>query len=525
MDLSLPPIVRRYFFFTAALSLPLSTLAPPTARALPGDEAPPSFRPGVFDRVEEFRLDNGMLFLLLPRRDTPTVSGHLMVRAGNVDNPVGQTGLAHMFEHMAFKGTDRIGTTDWSAEKEIQDSVSTMTSALARETGRRERGDGQRVEELQGELDRLLERQSEYIVPVEFPRLYDGYTVNFNAWTSPDFTTYWTELPANNLEVWMLMESERLQNPVFREFPQERQVVMEERRQHTEESPVRAAWELAYSLAFTAHPYRFPTIGYMSDLETLTLEQADRFFETYYVPASCVAALVGNFDSGQAKQMILDYFGDIPAGPPPPEITTVEPSPRGMRRAELRQGSQRRVFLCFPGFGPSDPKRIVAGLLSSVLGRDETSRLNRRLDVEEHAAGRINVSSTGGYLRYPGVFEIEVETLEGFTNERVEELVWEELERVVSAPVSEEKLDEIRRSYRNSYLRSLETNSGLAEELAGHQQIHGDWRVTYRRFEDYARVTPEDVTDLARELFRRDLATVVYLEPEEAEDEGNGGES
>ena len=114
---------------------------------------------------------------------------------------------------------------------------------------------------------------------------------------------------------------------------------------------MRAAWELAYSLAFTAHPYRFPTIGYMSDLETLTLEQAERFYDTYYTPASCVAALVGNLDPEEAKRMIRDYFGDIPAGPPPPEVATVEPSPRGMRRAVLRQGSQRRVFFCFPGFG------------------------------------------------------------------------------------------------------------------------------------------------------------------------------
>jgi predicted Zn-dependent peptidase len=515
---------------TTALLILLSALLPargalggsdPAAatEASPADPAA-SYRPAIFERVEEYRLDNGMLFLLLPRPDTPTVSGWILVRVGNVDNPSGRTGLAHMFEHMAFKGTDRIGTIDWESERAILDTLRTVDAQLAREIGLRAHADPSRLETLQAELHRLSALEGQYVIPMEFPRIYDGYTIDFNAWTSVDYTTYFAVLPANHLEVWMLMESERLQHPVFREFPSERSVVMEERREHTEEDPVRSAWELVYSLAFLAHPYRFPTIGYMSDIETLTQEDAEEFYRTYYVPQNCVAALVGNFDVEDAKRMIRDYFGDIPAGPPPPAVTTVEPEPRGVRRAVLRKGTQRRFFLCFPGFDPEDPRWFPAALLAAALERDDTSRLRRRLDIEEHAVGEISVSSSGGFLRYPGVFEIEVEVLEGFTNERIEEIVWEELERIVTEPVTDERLSQIRRSWWNAYLRSIETNRGIAGTLAQQQIVHGDWRRTFSRFEEYARVTADDVTALAWDIFRKERATIVYLEPEE-----EGGES
>jgi predicted Zn-dependent peptidase len=494
----------------AGAVLTFAVLRGAPAAAAPAKEfsAPP-----LFERVQELRLDNGMLFLLLPRPDTPTVAGCIMVRVGNVDNPVGQTGLAHMFEHMAFKGTDRIGTSDWEAERAVLDSVASVDSALAAEIGLRGRGDPRRVGELRARLDGLLERQAVHVVSEEFPQLYDGYTIDFNAWTSPDFTAYVTTLPANHLEVWMLMESERLQRPVFREFPQERNVVMEERRQQIDDDPVTSAWELLYSLAFTAHPYRLPTIGYMSDLETLTQRGAERFFETCYAPGNCVAALVGGFDPDVATRMIRDYFGDIPARALPPEVSTLDPEPEGERRATLRRGSQRMLLMGFPGLDPDDPRLATAAVLANALGRDATSRLNRRLDIEEHAARRVHVGPTGGFLRYRGVFEIQVDLLEGFGNAQVEELVWQELDRIAAEPPSAEKVAEIVRSLRNAYYRSIETNQQLANELAEEQIAHGDWRHSYRWHEELARVTPDGVAVLAQELFRRDRASVVHLEP------------
>ncbi|MFH1864598.1 MAG: insulinase family protein, partial [Candidatus Eisenbacteria bacterium] len=245
--------------------------------------AAPAQSPAVFENVRELRLDNGMLFLLLPRHEVPTISGRILVRAGNVDNQVGQTGLAHMFEHMAFKGTDRIGTREWEAEQAVQDSVEAVGLELSREISELAFADSARIEVLRRELDRLTEAQIALTVPDEFPLILDSHAFDFNASTSEDFTRYYMEIPANRLELWMLMESERFQHPSFREFYRELEIVKEERRERVEDNSEGMAWELLQSLAFTAHPYRFPTIGYMSDLEALTHVQAREFRRKQYV--------------------------------------------------------------------------------------------------------------------------------------------------------------------------------------------------------------------------------------------------
>jgi predicted Zn-dependent peptidase len=474
-------------------------------------------KPGLFDAVETVTLENGMLFLLLPRHNVPSISALILIEAGNVDNEVGQTGLAHMFEHMAFKGTDRIGTRDHGAELAVQKEVEAAGLKLTAEVAKGHLADAATIDGLRTELQNLTEQQIALTVPSEFSRLLETYTFDFNASTSPDFTDYNMELPANHLEVWMLMESERFQYPSFREFYREIEIVKEERREQVEDDPAGLARELLLSLAFTTHPYRFPTIGYMSDLEALNHEQAAAFWKTYYVPANALGVLVGDFDPASAKRMLRDYFGDIPAAQPPPPITTREPPQQDLRRATLRKGTERSLLIAFPGFHPKSREASVARLLASALSKDKTSRLDRRLDIEEHAVQRVWASVNWGYLRYPGLFVIGARPLEGFGNEDIERMIWEELDRLQSDPVGEAKLDQIRSAYRKDYYYGLETNSSLAEELAYAQAIHGDWRETYQRFDDYDDITPAEVTRLAAELFQRNKASIVYLEPEAAE--------
>jgi predicted Zn-dependent peptidase len=501
----------------AALICMTGTRASPAA---PPDVVPPApDHPAVFDRVVEHRLDNGMLFLLLPRGDAPMFSGAILVKVGNVDNPPGSTGLAHMFEHMAFKGTDRIGARDFTAEKAVSDSLKRYGKELTAELRRGAAADTARIADLRREIIALEERQGEHLVPMAFPQTYDLYTFMYNAYTNQDFTVYTATLPANNLEVWMLMESERLQHPVFREFYSELEVVKEERRMRTEDNPEGAAYELLKSLAFREHPYRYPTIGYMEDLETLNPTMIEDFWNDYYTPGNIVAALAGDFDLEEAKRLIDAYFGDIPARPLPDGIDVMEPEPAEMSRSIHRQGEERQMLMAFPGFAPDDSLRQVAGLLASVLSRDKTSRLDRRLDLEEGVARSIYASATGGYQRYRGLVEIIVDLMDGATNERVEEMVWEELARLVTKPVTREKLDEIRASYRKKFIFSLERNESLAGMLVTNQASYGDWRYVYRRFDAYDRVTTDDVTALVRDLLRRERATVVSLEPEDTETE------
>jgi predicted Zn-dependent peptidase len=500
----------------------LSILGFGPRRASAADPAAPAIeRPAIFDRIEEFRLGNGMLFLLLPRHDVPLVAGRIRFRVGNVDCPAGESGIAHMFEHMAFQGTDVIGTRDRARELAVEDSVKAAGRAVAEETARGSAADTTRLAELQAELERLNQRQWELTVPNEFSRLYDRYSLNCNAWTSSDFTEYETDVPSNNLEVWMLMESERIQHPSFRGFYRERSVVMEERHEG-EDDPATMARELLYSIAYRAHPYRLPVIGYMSDLEALSQEAAERFRATYYVPGNAVGALIGDFDPARAKQLLQAYFGDIPPGPPPPAVNTVEPPQYGMRRAVHRQGTERELAICFPGFPPADRRSAVLTLLADVLSRDITSRLDRRLDIQEHAAREVWAWASVEQ-RYPGLLTIHATPLEGFTNEQVEQMIWEELARVVTEPVTASKLQEIKDSRRKRFYRGLTTNPALADLLLDGQMIYGDWRKIFERMAMIESVTADEVTDLAGKVLQRDQATVTYLEPEATDAAANGG--
>ncbi len=488
----------------------------------PKDDPALPDHPALFDQVEEFRLDNGMLFLLLPRHDVPTFSGFIIVKVGNVDNPEGSTGLAHLFEHMAFKGTDYIGSLDVVKETAVRDSMVVVGNELSALVRIASAADSTRITQLRGEITRLQERENELIIPMEFARVLEKYTYNFNAYTSQDFTAYHSTLPTNNLEVWMLMESERLQNPVFREFYSELGVVKDERLMRSDDSPEGMAWEVLKSSAFSKHPYRYPTIGYEEDLDTLNPSQLTAFWRQYYAPANMVAALVGDFELAEAKPMIQEYFGDIPSGPVPSGPGVIEPEQEAMRRDSHFQGDERQLLMAFSGFAPNDPRVPAARMLGSILTRNKTSRLTRRLDIEEGVARSVYARAMGGYKRYRGLFTITVNLMNDATNKQVEDMVWQELDKLQTEPVSQEKLDEIRASYRKRFFYGLQRNNDIAETLAETQASAGDWRRVYQKYNDYDLVTVEDITKLAQELFARDKATVVYLEPEVADQDLEG---
>lgn len=525
VGLLLGAVLALQFSSAVLLSLaarPGSAVAAETRPKVPAGSPAATAMPALFDRVEEFRLENGMLFLLLPRADVPVVAGRVRFRVGNVDCPAGRSGVAHMFEHMAFQGTDRIGARDRAAEVAVEDSIRIVGQALCHEVGLRDRADTTRIEALRARLDGLNERQFAATIPNEFSRLYDQHSYYFNAWTSADFTEYETDVPANALEIWMLMESERIQHPSFRGFYPERSVVIEERRQG-EDNPSGHVWELLNGLAYQAHPYRLPVIGYMSDLEALSQQEAEAFRATYYVPGNAVCALVGDFDPAEAKRLIQAYFGDIPAGPAPPEIRTAEPRQEGMRRGVLRRGTDRELLLAFHIAPPGTRDAVVQTLLADVLSRDITSRLDRRLDIEEKAASEVwAFADVGG--RYPGLLVVHAKPLEGFTNEAVERMIWEELQGVVTRPVTQAKLDEITASRRKRFYRGLTGNAALASFLVDGQMVHGDWRRPLEIVREAATVTPQEITSMAEALFRPDLATVVFVEPEESANAAQGGE-
>ena len=335
--------------------------------------------PSLADRVIEHQLSNGMIVLLVERHQTPVVSINLTFGVGGINEQVGQTGLAHLYEHMAFKGTRTVGTKDYEKEKSVLAELHQVGADLERRqraaamTGRAV-ADGSEssgdIESLQRRLKELQDKAGEYVVGNEMALLYQRHGgVGLNASTGKDITRYVINLPANRLPLWAALESDRMAHPVLREFYKERGVVMEERRLRTDDSPNGLLYETFTSTAFQAHQYGVPTIGWASDIQSLTPEAAEEFFKTYYGPNNATVAIVGDIDPKEVMVLLEQTFGKIPASPAPPPILTQEPPQRGERRVEVEFDAEPSLAIGYhkPALGSADD--FVFDVIDSVLVR------------------------------------------------------------------------------------------------------------------------------------------------------------
>ena len=282
-------------------------------------------------------LSNGLTVLVLERPEAPVFSFFTHVDAGSVQDPMGKTGLAHMFEHMAFKGTDKIGTTDYPAEKEALAKVEAAYSAYLGERDKRIGRDENKLKELEKAWKDAIAAAQKYVKPNEFGEIVEregGEGMNAN--TSDDETNYFYSFPSNRLELWAYLESERFLHPVMREFYKERDVVVEERRMRTDSSPVGRLIEQFITASFQAHPYQRPTVGWASDLNSFSATDAQKFFDQYYIPSNMVVAVVGDVKASETMPIIEKYFGRLPTKPIPDERTTAEPAQNSERRVILR---------------------------------------------------------------------------------------------------------------------------------------------------------------------------------------------
>src|SRR3989442_9229651 len=345
--------------------------------------APPAHAQALEGKVTRITLDNGMRFLVVRRGTAPVFAAELRFRVGSVDDPGGRSGLAHLFEHLAFKGTSTIGTRDARKEAEILDAMDRAAINLMLEKDRGEKADPKRLEALRGDLESLSKKLQELTVKDEFSQILTGNgAVGLNASTSSDLTSYVAALPANRLELWCLLESARLRDPVLREFYSERDVVMEERRMRVDNQPQGKMYEQLLLSAFQAPPYRVPTVGWMSDLEHLTRPQAAEFRRGFYAPNNAVATLVGDIDTAPAGRLVRRYFGDMPAGPQPTGLATAEPAQTGERRTVVEFDAEPELMVAFHKAVWPSPDDPVFAVIDSLLASGRASRLFRRLVLE-----------------------------------------------------------------------------------------------------------------------------------------------
>ncbi len=461
------------------------------------------------ESVTEFELDNGLRFIILERHDAPVVSFHTYADVGAVNEVKGITGMAHVFEHMAFKGTETVGTTNREKERIAMEKVDEIFHRIRDVRNAPGPPDSARITELTEQFEAAKKEAQQYVVNNELGNAIDraGGT-GLNASTSSDGTRYYYNLPSNKAELWFSLESGRFLNPVLREFYVEKDVVMEERRTRVGSQPFGRLLEEFLAAAFKAHPYGEPTIGHMSDLETMTRDEAREFFETYYGANNLTIAIVGDVDPDQMRRLAETYFSRLSERPEPPAVETEEPEQIGERRVIIRERSQPLLIMGYHKGSMHSDDAATFRVISDILGRGRTSRFHRTLVQDQQIA--TNVQAISGYpgQKYPNLFLTFAVPSRGHTADTTERVILSQLDSLKTEPVSPEELEKAKTRARADLIRQLRSNSGLAGQLAYYEATTGDWRNLFTRLDAIQAVTTEDIQRVARETFVRSNRTV-----------------
>ncbi|MGD8375898.1 MAG: pitrilysin family protein [Acidobacteriota bacterium] len=479
--------------------------------------------------VEEFTLDNGMKFLLVQRPELTTVSAGWVARVGSANERPGMTGISHLFEHMMFKGTRHIGTKDIERDLQIiqeQEEIQTRIREIyAEQRARYRRGEiddpfapeNRTPEQLELEerFNQLVQEQRDLMIKDEFDKIYTSEGASgMNAGTSEDFTVYFITVPANKLELWFWMESDRLLDPVFREFYSERDVVHEERRLRTESTPTGKFDEQFNAMFWESHPYSWPVVGWPSDLRVISKEEADGYFGTYYAPDNLTAALVGNFEIDEAKALAERYFGRLEPSPyPAPDVVTLEMPQLAEKRmvAECDCQPQTEVRYHTVPFMHVDsyPLDVLAGLLN---GR--TGRLYKSLIVDQEIASQAFSNQSSD--KYAGSFSFFAETKGDATPGQLEDGWYAELQRIIDDPIPDEELQKVKNRIQADAFRRLENPFFLLLQLLIYDN-NGDWQYLNTWADKTMAVTAEDVKRVASDYLTPDnRAVALYFRKEGA---------
>jgi len=508
-------------------------------------------------RIVSFTLENGLTVILYPRGDALVISCVTYVKVGSVDEHAGITGIAHQLEHLAFKGTPNIGTKDYAAEcaamyeidklyDEIQAFEGGMSAEMRAEfltllaqavsTGPRggPGGVGRQIEALLAKwaasgaklgedqkatlaravqnLAEKVKNAEEFVQQNQYANVVDrNGGVGLNAFTSADRTVYHVSLPANKLELWAALETDRFMNTVPRQLEKEKQVVLEERRMRTETSWFGKLYEAFLGSAFRTHPYGVPVIGRRSDILGYTRAKVLDFYRAHYVPQNAIVAIAGDIDVAQARQLVSAYFGRIPRGQEPEKPAVVEPPQDGERRVEVEFAAQPALLAGYHIPERSHPDTPALEVLDEIATSGRASRFYTRLVKTRKAAAVGSWMAPGA--RYPRLFIFSAETPEGTSADELEACLLAEIEKLKTEPPTAEELKRVVARYRDGVLRSLKSNLGLAQELADYQALSGDWHNLFRDIERIGAVTPEQVTAVAAKYLTQKNRTVGRIVP------------
>ena len=455
-----------------------STLGAHAARANPGS---------LEEQIKAVTLDNGMRFLLLRRAGAPIFTAYIRVKVGGVDEADGKSGIAHLLEHMAFKGTSSIGTSDAAKERELLAQIEAVQKKLQAAAPAEKSA-------LQNEMQNLVKQAGELVNKEEFTRIYNRNGANnLNATTSQDLTSYFVTLPNTKLRLWAFLESSRLLDPVFREFYSERDVVREERRSRVDDSPFGKLYEALMEITFAGSPYARPTIGYPKDLETLSATDLKEFYDRYYSPGNMVVAIVGNIELAETESIIREYFGKLPKKPPPPEVVVQKSERPPAPPRHVTMAASPAMMVSYPK--PTMPHRddYIFDVLQQVLCEGNTSRLYQRLVEKDRLVQKVGCSASTPGARLDNAFFVYATLMPGTSAEKVSAVLNEEFQGLVGGGVTDAELQRAKKNLIADWYYEMQSNDELAELLSYFEVIFGDWRYIFKHREQIQSITSQDL--------------------------------
>lgn len=503
------PVGRWPFRLSFALGMLWALGMAHPAGAQTGGERPPD-PPGLDLPVHEIHLDNGMRVLALPRETSPTVALVVRYEVGGVNETAGETGIAHLLEHLLFKGTSRIGTTDVEAERRLFARMDAIHDSVLSERVAAQ-PDSARIHALETRISELEDSARIFVDPNAFERILTRAGARgLNATTTAEATTYFVELPANRLELWFALESARMQDPVFREFYTERDVVLEERRLRVETQPGGLLFERYLAEAYQVHPYGTPVVGTRADLETLSRDRVEAYYRDFYGAGNTTVAIVGDVDPEQVEALARRWFGPVRSGRPVPTVLATEPEQRAERRIQIDFDAEPSMRIGWHIPDPLHPDVPALSMLTGILTGGRTSVLYRELVEKQKLAAWVTSTIEPGE-RYPLLFTLQAAPLAPHTAEGVEAAIYSVLDSLSSTPPAAADLERIRTQLLAADYRRLAGNLGLALQLASSVALHDDWRTTFRSTAALREVTPQELSQVIRRYLVSENRTVAIL--------------
>jgi predicted Zn-dependent peptidase len=461
--------------------------------------------------VKKHTLVNGMKVLVLENHSSPVFSAVIRFNTGAIDEGPGITGISHLLEHMLFKGTKIFGTTDYKTEVPIMAKIDSLAQLYFNEQVRLSSPlnlpDSTKLQELKKQIAGLLDEQRKYMIKEELWNTYLANGGNLNAFTSNNETCYFVSLPKNRLELWALMESDRMENIILREFYSERDVVMEERRLSLENNPRRILDEAMGAMSFWASPYKWTTLGWMSDLQTVRREEAEAYFKSHYSPSNAVVAIAGDIKAEDVFKMCDKYFGKIAAQPLPKPVVSYDAPQRGERRFEIEYDANPFEYINWHTPQMGHPDLPALNVLANILSSGRTSRLYKNIREKKLGTADASVDES----RLPGTFSCSLSPYGDHTLTELEAAVLAEIDKLKVEKVSDWELEKVRNKIDADFIRSLGSNLGMAFQIAGSEGLTGDWSYFLKNREDIRKVTADDVMQVANKYLTKSNRTVGYI--------------